>query len=56
MTEPKTTMFWRDKSVDDLTKEELISALTQCYQMYRSTVESNLSTHKMWELCRKARA
>lgn len=51
-TEPK--MFWRDKDVEELTREELISALRQLYTMWQSSQEDHQSTLRMWELCRRA--
>ena len=48
-------MFWRDKDVETLTREELIEALRGCYSMYRSLADSHASTLNMWQLCNEAR-
>lgn len=54
-SDPQTTkMYWRDRDVDTLTREELIEALRGCYSMYRSLADSHASALNMWQLCNEA--
>lgn len=54
-TAERPKMYWRDKDVETLTREELVEALRSCYSMYRSLVASHSSTLNMWQLCNEAR-
>lgn len=54
MTET-TKMYWHDRDIETLTREELINALHECYSMYRSLADSHASTLNMWQLCNEAR-
>lgn len=48
-------MFYLGKTVEELSKEELILALKQCHDLYLSAAASHQSTLRMWELCRELR-
>lgn len=53
---PREKMYWMDRDIETLSREELIEALYSCYQLYRSSAEDHKATLNMWERCRKAAA
>lgn len=48
-------VMWRDKLVDDMTREELLEAFQQVCRMLRSARRDHERTLDTWSLCRQAR-
>jgi hypothetical protein len=55
-TDQPTVMFWMDRRIEELTKEELIEAVKTLGRQVNRQREDHQQTLRMWELCRKATA
>jgi hypothetical protein len=53
MTEGK--MLWMGRPIEDLSREELLTALRTMFRLSESQQEAHRSTLRMWDLCRSAR-
>ena len=49
-------LLYKMKTLDDLSRDELIEAVRDCYALYLMEREHHESSMRMWELCRKAKA